>query len=76
MVIDAIDADNDLPDDVKYYILAALEGPMLLQELLGGISDVAGSRSAGAWASGQSAGALPTWVDVALFRSIAPNGVI
>ena len=34
VVIDAIDADNDLSDEAKYYVLAALEGPTALQELL------------------------------------------
>lgn len=38
VVIDAIDADNDLSDEAKYYVLAALEGPTALQELLDGIS--------------------------------------
>lgn len=38
VVIDAIDADADLSDEVKYFVLAALEGPTSLQELLDGIS--------------------------------------
>ncbi|WP_415977026.1 hypothetical protein [Rhodococcus sp. 077-4] len=38
VVIEAIDADNDLSDEAKYYVLAALEGPTALQELLDGIS--------------------------------------
>ena len=38
VVIDAIDADNDLSDEARYFVLAALEGPTSLQELLDGIS--------------------------------------
>ncbi|MBM7245194.1 hypothetical protein HQO12_19295 [Rhodococcus fascians] len=38
VVIDAIDADNELSDEAKYFVLAALEGPTALQELLDGIS--------------------------------------
>lgn len=38
VVIEAIDADNELPDEVKCYVLAALEGPTALQELLDGVS--------------------------------------
>lgn len=38
VVIEAIDADNDLSDEVKYYVLAALEGPTALEELLDSVS--------------------------------------
>lgn len=38
VVIEAIDAGNYLADEVKYYVLAALEGPSALQEMLDGVS--------------------------------------
>ena len=36
VVIDAIDTDDQLTDEVMYFVLAALEGSTALQELLDG----------------------------------------
>ena len=46
-MIDAIDADDDLSDEVRDYVLAALEGPTSLQELLDGISTPHAPRVSG-----------------------------
>ena len=73
VVIDAIDADNDLSDDVKYYVLAALEGPTALQELLDGVSTPHVPEPSGDRTVEEPVGAFVTSIGVAGFRGIGPK---
>ncbi|MBY4214205.1 hypothetical protein HQO42_21720 [Rhodococcus fascians] len=68
VVIDAIDADAELSDEVRYYVLAALEGPTSLQELLDGISTPHVPESAADRTVKEPVGAFLTSIGVAGFR--------
>ncbi len=46
VVFDAIDADNDLADDAKYLVLAALEGTNELNDQLDGVTLLQARRAA------------------------------
>jgi len=76
VVIEAIDADNDLSDEAKYYVLAALEGPTSLQELLDGISTPHVPEPTGSQLLEEPVGAFLTSITVAGFRGIGPKAVL
>ncbi|MEH6796233.1 MAG: AAA family ATPase [Rhodococcus sp. (in: high G+C Gram-positive bacteria)] len=76
VVIDAIDADAELSDEVKYYVLAALEGPTSLQELLDGISTPHVPEPSGSQLVEEPVGAFLTSIGVAGFRGIGPKATL
>ncbi|WP_045194199.1 ATP-binding protein [Rhodococcus sp. B7740] len=73
VVIEAIDADNDLSDEAKYFVLAALEGPTALQELLDGISTPHVPESSADRTVEEPVRAFLTSIGVAGFRGIGPK---
>ena len=73
---DAIDADNDLTDEVKLCVMAALEGPMSLQELLDGISTPHVPEPSGSQLLEEPVGAFLTSITVAGFRGIGPKAAL
>ncbi|CCQ15619.1 putative uncharacterized protein [Rhodococcus sp. AW25M09] len=76
VVIDAIDADAELSDEVKYFVLAALEGPTSLQELLDGISTPHVPEPSGSQLVEEPVGAFLTSIGVAGFRGIGPRAAL
>ncbi|WP_179275778.1 hypothetical protein [Rhodococcus sp. 06-418-5] len=73
LVIDAIDADYDLSEGVKYYVLAALEGPKALQELLDGVSTPHVPEPSSDRTVEEPVGAFLTSIGVGGFRGIGPK---
>ncbi|MDV6263774.1 hypothetical protein [Rhodococcoides yunnanense] len=72
VVLEAIDADEKLSDDVKYLVLAVLEGPTALQQLLDGISTPQAREESDA--SGEEpVGAFLKQITVAGFSGIGPK---
>ncbi|WP_032364317.1 AAA family ATPase [Rhodococcoides fascians] len=76
VVIDAIDADNDLSDEAKYFVLAALEGSTALQELLDGVSTPHVPEPSGSQLVEEPVGAFLTSITVAGFRGIGPKAAL
>ena len=76
VVIDAIDADNELSDEAKYYVLAALEGPTALKELLDGVSTPHVPESSAGKTLEEPVGAFLTSIGVAGFRGIGPKATL
>jgi len=76
VVIEAIDADDELSNEAKYYVLAALEGPTALQELLDGISTPHVPEPSGSQLVEEPVGAFLTSITVAGFRGIGPKGAL
>lgn len=76
VVIEAIDADDDLSDEAKYFVLAALEGPTALQELLDGISTPHVPEPSGSKLVEEPVGAFLTSITVAGFRGIGPKAAL
>ncbi|MDI9932376.1 hypothetical protein QM588_18330 [Rhodococcus sp. IEGM 1354] len=74
--IDAIDEDTDVSDDVMYYVLAALEGPTALRELLDGVSTPHVPESSADRTVEEPVGALLTSIGVAGFRGIGPKAIL
>ncbi|MGA9874165.1 MAG: AAA family ATPase [Rhodococcus sp. (in: high G+C Gram-positive bacteria)] len=72
VVFDAIDADNELADEAKYLVLAALEGTDQLSGQLDGVTLVQTRRAAQA-AVEEPVGAFLTSIEVAGFRGIGPK---
>ncbi|WP_245865647.1 AAA family ATPase [Rhodococcoides kyotonense] len=72
VVVEAIDRDNELSDDAKYLVLAALDGTDALDEQLDGVAPVPVRRAAGAVRE-QPVGAFLTSIAVAGFRGIGPK---
>lgn len=73
VVIEAIDADNDSSDGVKYCVLAALEGPTALQELPDGVSTPLVPESSANGTVVEPVGPFLTYVDVAQTPSVGPR---
>ncbi|CAH0229658.1 AAA family ATPase [Rhodococcoides fascians] len=76
VVIEAIDADDDLTDEVKLCVMAALEGPTSLQELLDGISTPHVPEPSGSQLVEEPVGAFLTSITVAGFRGIGPKAAL
>lgn len=76
VVIDAIDADAELSDEAKYFVLAALEGPTALQELLDGVSTPHVPEPSGSQLLEEPVGAFLTSITVAGFRGIGPKAAL
>lgn len=72
VVLDAIDADNELADDAKYLVLAALEGTDHLSDQLDGVTLLQTRRAAQATIE-KPVGAFLTSIEVAGFRGIGPK---
>ncbi|MCJ0893766.1 hypothetical protein [Rhodococcus sp. ARC_M5] len=71
-----IDADNELSDEVKYFVLAALEGWTSLQELLDGISTPHVPESSADRTVEEPVDAFLTSIGVAGFRGIGPEAIL
>lgn len=76
VVIDAIDNDNDLSDEVKCYVLAALEGPTAPQALLDCISTPHIPKRSGEGTAEGPFGAFRTSVRMSGFRGIGARSVL
>jgi hypothetical protein len=76
VVIDAIDAGSDLSDEVKNYVLAALEGPTSGQELPDGVSTARVPEPSANRTVEQPVFAFLTSIGVAGFRGIGPTATL
>lgn len=73
VVFDAIDHEQDMSDDAKYLVLAALEGPDALADQLEGVASIQARRTADSTEREQPVGAFLTSISVAGFRGIGPK---
>ncbi|WP_020112763.1 AAA family ATPase [Rhodococcus sp. 114MFTsu3.1] len=73
VVFDAIDADQDLADEAKYLVLAALEGIAELDDQLDGVTLLQARRAAHGMTKEDPVGAFLTSIEVAGFRGIGPK---
>ena len=73
VVFDAIDEDNNLADDAKYLVLAALEGADELADQLDGVTLLQTRRAAHGTIQEEPVGAFLTSIEVAGFRGIGPK---
>ncbi|MDZ7912593.1 MAG: AAA family ATPase [Rhodococcus sp. (in: high G+C Gram-positive bacteria)] len=76
VVVEAIDVDDTLTDEVKYFVLAALEGPNELQDLLDGVSTPHVPAPSGTGPVEEPVGAFLTSIGVAGFRGIGPKATL
>ncbi|WP_032375347.1 AAA family ATPase [Rhodococcoides fascians] len=76
VVLDAIDQDDNLSDDVKYLVLAALEGPTALRELLDGVATPHVPQPSNNQVVEEPVGAFLTSIAVAGFRGIGPKATL